>query len=106
MPGSALFETAKELSLLPEDDQAIDWTTFPLWPDAHYVKDVSPQAFNTKLEEMSQFCERYNGSFAAQLRRLKPQLLHLLTRDRATLFRKGFGFVRRRLLAKTPWPAW
>lgn len=109
MPGSSLFDTTKDQGLLPTDDLAIDWPTYPLWPDAHYVSAVDREEFGRTVREISEWCFKYNHSPAALLRRLRPQLGYLLKNDRALLVRKGLGFVRKRLSparSTTPWPAW
>jgi radical SAM superfamily enzyme YgiQ (UPF0313 family) len=85
MPGSELFEEARRLGLLPDP---IDWTAFPLWPDAHYVKNIPPQRFTELVEAMAADVFRYNRSPGALYRRIKPEAIHLLLRDRRTLWEK------------------
>lgn len=107
MPGSSLFDTTKDHGLLPQSDTEIDWRTLPLWPDAHYVRDVSREEFGKTLQEISAWCWRWNHSPAALLRRIRPQFSYLLKNDPALLVKKGARFLKSRLApARTPWPAW
>ena len=109
MPGSSLWDTTKQRQLLPESELEIDWPTYPLWPDAHYVTDVESERFNRTVEEISDWCWKYNHSTAALIRRMKPQLSYMLKNDRQALVRKGWSFFKKRLSpskSTTPWPAW
>jgi len=93
MPGSEQFERALELNLL---SQPVDYTRFPLWPDAHFVKNIPPDEFNHLIEEISAYVFRYNSSRTALIRRARPEILQLLRTDRKVLLQKAFRFARRR----------
>lgn len=95
MPGSEQFERVIELGLLEEP---IDYTRFPLWPDAHFMNNMAPQEFNELIEEISQYVFTYNRSRTALLRRARPEILQLLRTDRRVLFQKAFRFIKRRLV--------
>ncbi|HPQ39583.1 MAG TPA: radical SAM protein [bacterium] len=93
MPGSEQFERALELNLL---EQPVNYLRFPLWPDAHFVKEIEPAEFNRMIEEISAYVFRYNSSRTALIRRARPEILQLLRTDRKVLFQKAVRFTRRR----------
>ena len=93
MPGSEQFQRVIELGLLKEP---VDYTRFPLWPDAHFVRDIEPEEFNRMIEEISAYVFRYNSSRTALIRRARPEILQLLRADRKVLLQKAFRFVKRR----------
>ncbi|MBN1296185.1 B12-binding domain-containing radical SAM protein [bacterium] len=99
MPGSEQFERAVELGILK---QPVDYARFPLWPDAHFVRDIEPVEFNRLIEEISSYVFKYNSSRTAVIRRARPEILQLLRTDRRVLLQKALRFVRRRLHRGTP----
>ena len=93
MPGSEQYDRAKELNLIDEEP---DFTRYKLWPDRHFVADISSQRFNELAEVLSKFVFSYNSSRTALIRRAKPEILQLLRSDRKVLIQKGIRFIQRR----------
>ncbi|MGB3976850.1 MAG: radical SAM protein [bacterium] len=94
MPGSEQYERTVELGLLPDP---VDFTHFPLWPDAHFMTHVSPDEFNRIVDEMSAYIFQYNSSRTALIRRARPEILQLLRTDRKVLFQKALRVFSRHL---------
>ncbi len=94
MPGSEQYERTVELGFLPDP---IDFTHFPLWPDAHFMTNVSPDEFNRIVDKMSAYIFLYNSSRTALMRRARPEILQLLRTDRKVLFQKALRFFSRHL---------
>jgi len=94
MPGSEQFERTIELGLLKEP---IDYSRFPLWPDAHFVQNIEPAEFNRLIEEISTYVFKYNSSRTALIRRARPEILQLMRTDRKVLAQKAFRFIKKRL---------
>ncbi|MBN1878503.1 B12-binding domain-containing radical SAM protein [bacterium] len=97
MPGSEQFERAIEMKLLPEH---IDYSRFPLWPDAHYMMHVDRDEFNKIIEDISGYVFRYNSSRTAMIRRARPEIAQLLRTDRKVLLQKVSRFIGRRFLRR------
>jgi anaerobic magnesium-protoporphyrin IX monomethyl ester cyclase len=95
MPGSEQFDRAVELNLI---HQPIDFTRFSLWPDAHFMTNISAEEFNALIEEISHYVFRYNSSRTALFRRARPEILQLMRTDRAVLLQKATRFIQRRFL--------
>jgi anaerobic magnesium-protoporphyrin IX monomethyl ester cyclase len=93
MPGSEQFERAVELKLIPEP---IDFTRYPLWPDAHFMANVSVEEFNHVVAQITEYVFRYNSSKTALMRRARPEILQLIRTDRKVLFQKAIRFLKQR----------
>jgi anaerobic magnesium-protoporphyrin IX monomethyl ester cyclase len=94
MPGSEQYERAIELGLLPDP---IDFTRFPLWPDAHFMAHVSASEFNQIIDEISKYVFLYNSGRTALMRRARPEILQLMRTDRKVLVQKAFRVFGRLL---------
>ncbi len=99
MPGSEQFHRCIELGLLPKE---IDYSHYPLWPDAHFVSNMEPEEFNVLVDKISRYVFGYNASRTALVRRIKPEVLQLLRTDPGTLVTKGMHFIQRRLFPRKP----
>ncbi len=93
MPGSDQYERLKELDLIKEP---VDWLNFALWPDAHYVKNITPERFNELIEMISVYVFKYNRSFPAIKRRAIPEIKALLKKDPKLLLNKAWRFLTKR----------
>jgi radical SAM superfamily enzyme YgiQ (UPF0313 family) len=71
MPGSPLYDECLELGLVSPD---ADWANFPLWPDASFTTQMSPERFGVLARRMADYIFSRNESLAAQLRRYLPEL--------------------------------
>ncbi len=91
MPGAPLFKQAVELGLI---EQSPDWSRFPYWPDAHYVKDIEAQQFNEIVERIASFVFRYNNSPQVLYRRLKPKFLAAIKTDPISLIKRAYSMVK------------
>lgn len=96
MPGSEDYDTAIKMNLVPENP---DWNRFPFWPDAHYVKDVSPEDFTRIVNEIGKWVFDYNNSLSTRIRRMQPAVLSLLKNDPVFLVQKIAQALMRRLRA-------
>ncbi|MBN2054859.1 radical SAM protein [bacterium] len=93
LPGSELFELARAWSMVSRDE---DWVDYRLWPLRHFVKDIDPEEFANRIEEISAFVFSYNRSIGPLLRRALPEVKRLLARDPARLLRKAGRFLANR----------
>lgn len=96
MPGSTDYERCVELGLVPEDP---DWSEFPYWPDAHYMKHVPPHLFTHQADLMAEWLHARNNSFRFKLKRNRRLILSLLRNDPAYLFQKVSHYAKRRVNA-------
>lgn len=85
MPGSEEYEKCVKFGLVPINP---DWNNFPLWPDAHFVRDISKEDFNKYVELMASWVYEKNNSFKYRFRRSKNLLYSLLKNDPGLLIRK------------------
>ncbi len=97
MPGSEQFDRARELRLLPD---TIDYTRYPLWPDAHFMSHLTPLEFREIVEQISRYVFTYNTSRTAMFRRARPEIAQLIRTDRKVLLQKIGRFVRRRFFKR------
>ncbi len=97
MPGSDEYDKCIQYGLL---DEHPDWTDFKFWPDAHYVRDIAPDEFTAKANEIAAWLYRRNNSLRYKFRRNKQYIQYLLLNDPAFLAKKTAGFVKRRLHVK------
>lgn len=93
MPGSKEYEKCIEFGLVPKNP---DWNNFPLWPDAHYVKDISRDKFKEYVNMMAKMLYSKNNSFKNRFRRNKYLVISLLKYDPISLLKKAYRFIKRR----------
>lgn len=91
LPGSPLMERCAELGLVPEKP---DWRRFGAWPVNHFMKDVSREDFEKAASEIAGWVYRYHRSL---IRRLREYRLFIVN-DPLFIFRKGWSYIRRRLI--------
>lgn len=98
MPGSTEYEKCIKLGLVPEHP---DWNNFPFWPDAHYVMSISKDDFSHYANSIAQWLFERNNSLKYKFRRNRYLILYLLRNDPQFLFKKIYGFIRRRIKVYT-----
>jgi anaerobic magnesium-protoporphyrin IX monomethyl ester cyclase len=94
MPGSTEYDRCIERGLVPKDP---DWNNFPLWPDAHYVSNISRENFTERANKIAKWLFIHNNSLKSKLRRNKHLILFLLKNDPGLLFKKGYRFINERM---------
>jgi len=75
MPGSEEYNTCITMKLVSEN---ADWNNFAFWPDAHFVKNISPEKFTLMVNEMASWIFHYNNNiFTQKAWRLLKRRLHV-----------------------------
>jgi hypothetical protein len=97
MPGSELLDTCTKLGLVPPDP---DWSTFLFWPDAHFMKYVSPEEFNRQAYAMAEWIYAYNNRWLNLLRKQGYLAWFLLRKDPQFFFQKILQRVKKRFQVK------
>jgi radical SAM superfamily enzyme YgiQ (UPF0313 family) len=93
MPGSTEYEKCVRFGLISPSP---DWNNFPLWPDAHYVRDISREEFTDYVNMVAKWLYNKNKSFANRFRRNKYLVSTLLKNDPVFLLKKVYKFIKRR----------
>ncbi len=96
MPGSTDYDRCIELGLVPENP---DWSRFPFWPDAHYMKFVPEDVFKYHANTMAKWLHTRNNSFRFKFKRNRKLILSLAKNDPVYLLEKIRTYARRRLNA-------
>lgn len=96
MPGSTEYDRCIERGLVPED---ADWNNFPLWPDAHYVSNISREDFTEHANTIAKWLFNQNNSLRGKFRRNRQLILFLLRNDPVFLLKKGYRFINQRIKA-------
>ncbi|MBF0463740.1 MAG: radical SAM protein [Nitrospirae bacterium] len=93
MPGSTEYEKCIAEGLVPKNP---DWTNFPFWPDAYYVKNIKREDFDNYVNMIARWLYDYNNKFATKLKRSRHLILYLLKNDPLFLISKVFKYLTRR----------
>jgi len=93
MPGSSEYEKCIRLGLVPEHP---DWSNFPFWPDAHYVRDVGREEFARSVTMMATWLFRRNNRLSVKFQRNRQLFFFLLKNDPQFLLKKIYRLVKRR----------
>jgi anaerobic magnesium-protoporphyrin IX monomethyl ester cyclase len=93
MPGSDEYVKCQQMGLVPEDP---DWSGFPFWPDAHYVRDISPEEFSRRANEIAEWLYLRNSRLRYKLRRNRQYIQSLIFSDPVHLAGKIWRFLLRR----------
>ncbi|MBF0557629.1 MAG: radical SAM protein, partial [Nitrospirae bacterium] len=98
MPGSTEYDRCIERGLVPAGP---DWNNFPLWPDAHYVSNISREDFTEEANKIAKWLFTRNNSFRAKFKRNRHLILFLLKNDPAFLLKKTFNLINRRMKVRS-----
>lgn len=93
MPGSDEYVKCQQMGLVPADP---DWSCFPFWPDAHYVRDISPEEFSRRANEIAEWLYHRNNSLRYKFRRNGQYIQSLIFSDPLHLAAKTWRFLVRR----------
>lgn len=93
MPGSDEYIKCQQMGLVPADP---DWRQFPFWPDAHYVRDISPEEFSRRANEIAEWLYHRNSSLRYKIRRNRQYIQSLIFSDPLHLAGKTWRFLLRR----------
>ncbi len=94
MPGSTDYERCMELGLVPENP---DWSSFRFWPDAHYMKFVSEEAFKLQADIMAKWLFARNNSLRFKFKRNRKLIFSLAKNNPVYLLEKIKTYAMRRL---------
>jgi len=90
MPGSEIFN---DMIMTGQLKEPIDWLNFPLWPDTHYAKVISPEVFNSKVNQIADWIFTHNGKLSNRIKHLKPKFISLIRSAPLLLIKKILNFL-------------
>jgi len=94
MPGSSEYEKCMQLGLVPAHP---DWSDFPFWPDAHYVRDIGREEFTEFANAIAAWLFKRNNSFAVKFKRNRQLAMAMLRNDPQYFVKKVYQVIKRKM---------
>lgn len=92
-PGALLYDYLIEKGIIPPD---VSWENFPMFPDGHYLINMSPDEFRDLADMVGSYVFAYNMKFSTKLKNYKSNFIRRLRYDPKFYFKKLKWFIKKR----------